>query len=135
MNKVLGRYLNATTQSVAADGNILFTNNTFSDCSLGYDNLGGIQFNKPGTYLIFANFLNVATAAGDVVVTMYKNGTTVPAAITGGSNSAVGSYLPLGIVYILTVKPTQNNQVATITFKPTVATSFNAATVVIEKVE
>lgn len=134
MINTLGRYLNASTQAVASGGNILFTNNTFSNCSLGYDNLGGIQFKKSGTYLIFANFLSVATAAGDLAVSMYKNGEVVPGAITGGTAAADGDYLPLGITYILTVKQSCPGEIATITFKPAAATSFNSASVIIEKV-
>lgn len=134
MVNTLGRYLNASTQAVASGSNILFTNNTFSDCSLGYDNLGGIQFKKPGTYLIFANFFGVATTAGDGVVSMYKNGEVVPGAITGGTTAAAGDYLPLGITYILTVKQSYPGEIATVTFRPMSAISFNAVSVIVEKV-
>lgn len=43
MKTTIARYVNNGTQTVAANANILFANNTFSNCALGYDNLGGIQ--------------------------------------------------------------------------------------------
>lgn len=135
MRKTLGRYVNAAAQTVAAGSNILFTNNTFSNSSFGYNGLGGIQLKTPGTYLIFGNFLNVATAAGDTVVTMYENGTAVPGAITGDTLADIDDYAPLGITAIVTVKPSTPDNYATITFTPATATSFNAVSVIIERVE
>ena len=136
MKTTIARYVNNGTQTVAANANILFTNNTFSNCALGYDNLGGIQIKKPGTYAIYASLLGVATGTNPVTVTMYENGTAVPGAASGATPAAIGNLMPLSLVGLTTVKQTYNRDTyATIAFKSNEATSFSNATVIIEKIE
>lgn len=56
MKTTIARYVNNGTQTVAANANILFTNNTFNNCALGYDNLGGIQIKN----LVLMQFMLVS---------------------------------------------------------------------------
>lgn len=132
MKKILGRFMNTATQTLAANGTVAFTTNTMTN-GLDYNN--GIVIKVPGTYKISASFTLVATAANSPTITMLENGTVAPGATASGTASAIGDCVCLSIEALTTVKPTYPNSYATITFTSAVATSYSNAVVIVEKID
>jgi hypothetical protein len=134
MCKTIGRFVNTSTQTVAANGMITFNNNTISNNNLVYTT-SGIQIRKPGTYMINANFTNIPTAVGLEQVSMQENGVSVAGASAANTVATIGNYNNLAFNAIVTVQPGPANNYATISFVNNIATTFSNANVIITEVE
>ena len=89
--------VNNTIQSVAVGGtiNLGTVNRRFGQCiSLAGT---GLQLNGPGYYDVDASFTIAPTAAGDVTITMYKDGIVVPGATATGTVAAADDPINLSI--------------------------------------
>lgn len=125
----------ATAVSAGANSNIAFTNATISTNAIEYNSITGqIYIKCPGVYMIYANFTPVATVVGKVNVVMEENGNVVPGATATTTLAAVGDAGNLSFNAVTSVVKTNTAGYATITFVNTVATSYTAANVIIEKV-
>lgn len=125
----------ATAVSAGANSNITFTNATISTNAIEYNSITGqIYIKCPGVYMIYANFTPVATVVGKVNVVMEENGNVVPGATATATLAAVGDAGNLSFNAVTSVVKTNTAGYATITFVNTVATSYTAANVIIEKV-
>ncbi len=135
--KTIARFTTDTTTAVtsSANSNVLFNNSTISTNAISYNSTTGqISIKCPGVYMIYANFTPVATVVGKVNVIMQENGNTVPGATATTTLAAVGDAGNLSFNAVTSVVKTNTAGYATITFVNTVATSYTAANVIIEKV-
>jgi hypothetical protein len=93
--------VNNTTQAVAVGGtiNLGTINRRFGQC---IDLAGtGIQLNGPGYYNVEASFTVEPTAAGTVIITMYKDGVAVPGAVAYSTATAADDPVNLSISSIV----------------------------------
>lgn len=128
-------YDSTTAQTVSAGQPIQFNLITLSDGCVAYNGNGQIIFKKPGTYLIEANFVATATAAGNIAIAMLENGTQKPGAQAQDTAAAVGNESNLSFNTVTTVESQSGSGYATITFPSLTASSFIVANVVIIKVD
>lgn len=119
-----------TVQAVDADGIIQFPDVTTNQCCGSPVTGGVIALNQCGDYEVHFNASVVATAAGQIEVQMFKNGTPVPGAHAFGTAAAVGDNVSLSFTGLVSVDCCEKD----ITFRPTTATSIRVANVTLEEV-
>lgn len=130
----IGRFVHSgTTQSVGANANVLFESVTAPSAYYGYDNNGGIQIRRPGTYRIDATFTTVAASADPVTIQMYASNVPVLGSTASVVPAAIGDVLTMPINGVKTVYASVDGY-ATLNFRPSIATGVGVASVLVEKV-
>lgn len=134
MSKSIVYAANTATQDVPVNGTINFGNIVRRyGCNTNISNGNGL-INGTGYYKINTNFTITDTAAGDVTITLFEDGTAIQGA-TATITAAVGSLYNINIPAVVRKFGNCNNNVAsTITAAVTgTAATVNNATITIEK--
>lgn len=101
MSKSAIYVVNSTTQSVADGGTIdLGVVQRRFGCNFALDN-NAIRVAGAGYYDFSASFTVAPTAAGDVTITMYKDNTAIPGAITTQTAAAANDSVNLTITALV----------------------------------
>ena len=115
-------------QTIATDGVLPFNSVTLKKgCNVELSGVSSIQLNRCGVYDISFNITATASAAGDVVIQMTKNGTVQPQAtrtITGATTAT-----SVDIPITTRVQVTENNSNCCCS-SPTVVQFINAGVAV-----
>lgn len=120
--------VNTTQTTLVADqvvplGGVTASSNTNASLS---DN--SIQLNRPGYYGVSGQFAITGTAAGDVTIQLYANGTAVPGALAT-ETLAEGSSATISLKKVIKALPSNLTNRVSLTFKTSAAcTLVNAIT-------
>ena len=134
MRTAVSEFVNSTTQTLAADAKVQFSNNTYPTDIYRYNADGSISMLKTGIYEILANFTILATAEGDVQISMLEGATVAPGSVVNASLAAIGDYANISVMNIVRVNCAASGQVANISFQTNAATSLSDAIVIIKRV-
>lgn len=108
--------INPTTGTVVTDGGTVpFTQvvRRFG-CALGVDN-NNVVLKDRGYYYVDADITAVATAVGDIVVSLYQDGVVVPGAVYTSSVAAIGDVVTIPVSAIVRKTGCEcNNSVLTV---------------------
>ena len=103
--------INSVTQTVVADGYLVYDTKAVSGCSsccsqgiLFTAGSNTITLRKAGTYLVTVNANVTPTAAGDISLRLVKNGVAVPGASATATGVAVTTF-PASFTTLIKVLP------------------------------
>lgn len=131
----ISEFTNPTTQTVAQNGTILFSSNTYPKDVYAYSSNGTINIKVPGIYEVLAVINVLGTADGDVGIQMMKGSNAAQNTLGTASLAASGDYGNIAIMDIVNVSPTAAaNGYAAISFQANAATSIANATCIIKRV-
>lgn len=98
---ILGRFTySGAAQSVAANGNITLNGDT-DTCGVSCDGQT-VTISKPGNYVVFAQAVMQATAAGTLGIALYRDGNQAAGAQALATAAAVGDYATGSVATLLT---------------------------------
>lgn len=130
-----------TSQAVGAGSNISFAINSVQTGCTATHNEGSTTFslNKPGFYFVTFNGTGAITGAtaGNIIVSMFNNGTIVPGATASVASSSTTDIRSLSFSKLIQVKPSCRavNSSTSLTFNNAgLATTFTNVNVVITKI-
>lgn len=131
----ISEFTNSTTQTVAQNGTILFSSNTYPKDVYTYNSNGTISVKAPGIYEVLAIINVLGTGEGDVGIQMMKGSNAAQNTLGTASLAASGDYGNIAIADIVNVSPAAAvNGYATISFQANAATSIANATCIIKRV-
>lgn len=104
--KTIGRFVydSATAQGIAEGGNVTYADSTTSNGCVQGAGQGVVRVLRPGLYNVFFNATVEATAAGDVALQLYHDGTPVPGASGAVTLAAAGDLASVSFATPVTVR-------------------------------
>ena len=133
MRTAVSEFINSNTQTLALNGLVKFNNNTYPTDVYQYNSDGSISILKPGVYEVLANFTILATAEGDVQLSMLQGGSVAPGSVVTESLAAIGDFANVSIMNVVKVNCAQCGNAAKISFTTNVATSLSDAICIIKR--
>lgn len=130
----VGIFKNTSSQTLAANESIPFTDIKITSPTFGYVN-NEIQIRTPGLYKISANFALTGAAAGTVKINMTQNGTTDASAYAQDTIATAGDLTNLSFSTIVKVSLGMTWNYATIGFTNVAAGTYSLANVIVEKIQ
>lgn len=131
----ISEFTNSTTQTVAQNGTILFSSNTYPKDVYTYNSNGTISIKVPGIYEVNAVINVLGTGEGDIGVQMIKDSNAAQNTLSTASLAASGDYGNIAITDIINVSPAATaSGYAMISFQANAATSIANATCIIKRV-
>ena len=134
MNKAIGIFKNTSSQTLAANDNISFTDMQMNSPTFGYAN-NSIQIRTPGLYRIDANFTIAGTAAGTVEVDLYQSGTANSSASAIETIATASDIANLKFSTLVKVNPGATWNYANLSFNNVTASTCTLASVIVEKIQ
>ena len=134
MNKAIGIFKNTSSQTLAANDNIGFSDMQMNSPTFGYAN-NSIQIRTPGLYRVDANFTIAGTAAGTVEVDLYQSGTANSSASAVETIATASDIANLKFSTLVKVNPGTTWNYANLSFNNVTASTCTLASVIVEKIQ
>lgn len=131
--KTIGRFVydSASAQAIAEGGNVTYADSTTSNGCVQGAGQGVARVLRPGLYNVFFNATLEATAAGDVGLQLYHDGTPVPGASGAVTLGAAGDLASVSFATPVTVRCCADDALFV---RADAETSATVALLIVEKV-